>query len=89
MYTSELKRIHDAYMIKKIILYDIIFLIDVLFPLVGWWIEGFVYPFNNRSMMIDGIPNRPLFFSKRTLLVPYVSNVEIYQNGKDMGHSIP
>ena len=35
MYTSELKRIHDAYMIKKIILYDIIFLIDVLFPLVG------------------------------------------------------
>ena len=23
-------------------------IIDVLFPLVGWWIEGFVYPFNNR-----------------------------------------
>ena len=22
--------------------------IDVLFPLVGWLIEGFVYPFNNR-----------------------------------------
>ena len=30
--------------------------IDVLFPLVGWWIEGFVYPFNNRQLMIDGIP---------------------------------
>ena len=22
--------------------------IDVLFPLIGWWIEGFVCPFNNR-----------------------------------------
>ena len=44
--------------------------IDVLFPLVGWLIEGFVYPFNNREMMIDGIPNRPLYFifTKRTWL---------------------
>ena len=22
--------------------------IDVLFPLVGWLVKGFVYPFNNR-----------------------------------------
>ena len=43
--------------------------IDVLFPLVCWLIEGFVYPLDNRQMMIDGIPNRPLYFTKRTLLV--------------------
>ena len=53
---------------------------DVLFPLVGWLIEGFeglpVYPFN-MWMMIDGIPNRPSIFTKRTLLevsVPWKSN---------------
>ena len=40
-------------------------IIDVLFPLVDWLIEGFVYPFNNRQMMIDGIPNRPLYFYQK------------------------
>ena len=44
-------------------------IIDVLFPLVGWLIEGFVYPFNNRQMMIDGIPNRPLYFYQKDIIV--------------------
>jgi hypothetical protein len=26
--------------------------IDVLFPLVGWLIEGFVYAFNNRTLLV-------------------------------------
>ena len=44
-----------------------------LFPLVGWLIEGFVYPFNKREMMIDGIPAPgPSIFTKRTLLVVVV-----------------
>ena len=43
--------------------------IDVLFPLVGWLIEGFVYPFNNREMMIDGLPNRPLYFYQKDIIV--------------------
>ena len=44
-------------------------IIDVLFPLVGWLIEGFEETPEKQqvSMMIDGIPNRPLyFFIKRT-----------------------
>ena len=37
--------------------------------MVGWLIEGFVYPFNNRKMMIDGIPNRPLYFYQKDIIV--------------------
>ena len=47
----------------------LLIIIDVLFPLVGWLIEGFVYPFNNRKMMIDGIPNRPLYFYQKDIIV--------------------
>ena len=43
-------------------------IIDVLFPLVGWLIEGFVYPFNNRKIMIDGLPNRPLYFYQKDII---------------------
>ena len=51
--------------------------IDVLFPLVGWLIEGFVYPFNNRYLMIDGIPNRPLYFSQKDIIGNYWKHVAI------------
>ena len=30
--------------------------------------EGFVYPFKNRLMMIDGIPNRPLYFYQKDII---------------------
>ena len=45
--------------------------LDVLFPLVGWVIEGvWRTPFNNREMMIDGIPApSPSIFTKRTLWI--------------------
>ena len=42
------------------------------FPLVGWLIEGLVCPFNNRQLMIDGIPNRPLYFSQKDIIGPKV-----------------
>jgi len=39
------------------------------FP-IGWLINtGVVYPFNNREMMIDGIPNRPLYFYQKDIIV--------------------
>ena len=42
--------------------------IDVLFPLVGWLIEGFLYPFNDRWLMTDGIPNQPLYFYQKDII---------------------
>jgi len=37
---------------------------------IGWLMkkEGFVYPFKNRLMMIDGIPNRPLYFYQKDII---------------------
>ena len=39
--------------------------IDVLFPWVDWLIEEFVYPSNNRWMMIDGMP---LYFYQKDII---------------------
>ena len=42
--------------------------VDVLFPLVGL-IEGCVQtPNYNRQRMIDGIPNRPLYFHQKDII---------------------
>ena len=42
------------------------------FPLVGWWIEVWRKPFNNRQMMIDGIPNRPLYFYQKNMIASHI-----------------
>ena len=51
------------------------YIIDVLFPLVGWLIKGCVYPFINREIMIDGIPKRPLYFYQKDIIEIYEFDV--------------
>ena len=43
---------------------DRCYTIDVLFPLVGWLIEGFVYPLHNRQMMIAKPEEVDLFWTQ-------------------------
>ena len=43
-------------------------MIDVLFPLVDWLIEGIETTPNDNSYLIDGIPNQPRDVSQKDII---------------------
>ena len=52
--------------------------IDVLFPLVGWLIDGFLFTPLTTGLFDDGIPNRPKpIFTKRTWIGQYTMVISI------------
>ena len=44
---------------------SLVYFIDVLFPLVGWIIEGPPHSATNRWMITNNVPNRPLCFFRK------------------------